>query len=167
MRPYRFSSTTRPTAAQRLPAQYGGFTLIELMIVVVIVAILAAVALPAYQEQMAKGRRADAITALSGIVQAQERWRSNRGAYASSLLEDELNVGEQSQNKHYNLSLIGVRVPASFAFGFVAVATPDSSSPQYSDGKCAQMSVRVERGNIFYEAKNSASQDSSALCWPK
>jgi type IV pilus assembly protein PilE len=154
------SSTTRPGIK--------GFTLIELLIVVAIVGILAMVALPAYQEQMAKGRRADAITALSGILQAQERWRGNNGAYASSLLQGGLDLGStQSASKHYNLSLAGVRNPPSFDFGFVATATPDSHSPQYGDAKCAEMSIHVERGNILYQAQNSASQDSSATCWPK
>jgi type IV pilus assembly protein PilE len=144
----------------------AGFTLIELMLVVVIVGVLAMVAVPSYQKQVAKGRRADAITALSVIVQAQERWRSNRGAYASSL-ENELILSTQSEKKHYNLSLSGVRDPASFNFGYIAKATPTSSGPQSGDSDCKSMSIRVDGGNIFYESTDSSNQDSSALCWPK
>lgn len=147
----------------------GGFSLIELMLVVVIVSILAAVALPAYQKMVAKSRRADAINALASVLQAQERWRSNRGSYASSLADDELKLGGQSEGKHYNLSLTGIRVPASFAFGFIATATADSSSPQFKDSQCFRMSVRVEGGNVFYEAKDDAAApiDTSSKCWPK
>ena len=51
----------------------AGFTLIELLITAVIVGILAMLALPTFQAQVAKGRRADAIAALSAVLQAQER----------------------------------------------------------------------------------------------
>ncbi|WP_318013405.1 type IV pilin protein [Paucibacter sp. Y2R2-4] len=144
-----------------------GFTLIELVLVGVIVGILALIALPAYQKQMAKGRRADAITALSAIVQAQERWRSNRGNYASSLGDEGLKLGTQSAGKHYELSLVGIRQPPSFAFGYIAKAVPDSNSVQARDSQCAEMSIRVDGGNIQYEAKDSNAADAKAQCWPQ
>lgn len=57
-----------------------GFTLIELMIVVAVVAILAAIALPSYQEQIRKSRRAQARADLAEIVQGLERsFTVNRG----------------------------------------------------------------------------------------
>lgn len=66
-------------------ARVRGFTLIELMIVVAIVAIIAAVALPSFFSQIRASRRADAISALMQIQQAQERWRANCPCYAGSL----------------------------------------------------------------------------------
>lgn len=62
-----------------------GFTLIELMIVVVIVAILAAIAYPSYQNQVQRTRRADGQAKLMEIMSAQERWYSARNAYATDL----------------------------------------------------------------------------------
>lgn len=50
-----------------------GFTLIELMIVVVVVAVLAAVAFPAYNNQIEKARRADAISTILDTAQRLER----------------------------------------------------------------------------------------------
>ena len=53
----------------------SGFTLVEVMIVVAIVGILASIAYPSYQESVRKGRRAQARTALSELVQQQERYQ--------------------------------------------------------------------------------------------
>lgn len=61
-----------------------GFTLIELMIVVAIVAILAAVAYPSYQNNIVKSRRADAQAALQGLAQAIERFYTSNGTYVGA-----------------------------------------------------------------------------------
>lgn len=55
-----------------------GFTLIELMIAVAIVAILASIAYPSYQEQVSKSRRAEAKAALMDAASRAERYRSAR-----------------------------------------------------------------------------------------
>lgn len=60
-----------------------GFTLIEMMITVAIVAILAAVAYPSYQSSVLKGKRAEGRTALLGFMQQQERYMTQTGAYAA------------------------------------------------------------------------------------
>lgn len=61
-----------------------GFTLIELMITTAIIAILAGIAYPGYQEQIAKAKRADAASALMTGAQALERFYSANGSYLSA-----------------------------------------------------------------------------------
>ena len=63
--------------------QQNGFTLIELMIVLAIVAVLAAIAIPSYTEQVRKGRRADAARAVGQLQLSLERWRAENPSYAN------------------------------------------------------------------------------------
>jgi type IV pilus assembly protein PilE len=62
-----------------------GVTLIEVMIVVAIVGLLAAVAIPAYDNYITRSRRADAFTALETVRAAQEMYRAERGFYAGAI----------------------------------------------------------------------------------
>ena len=59
-----------------------GLTLIELLMVIVIVGVLAAIAIPTYSGYMTRARRAEAKTALEQVRAAQEMWRAEKGSYA-------------------------------------------------------------------------------------
>ena len=70
----------------------NGFTLIELMIVVAIVAILAAIALPAYQTYTGKAKYAEVITATGPVKSAVELCNQTNGAMTNCLVQGKYGI---------------------------------------------------------------------------
>lgn len=98
----------------------GGFTLIELMVVVAVVAILASIALPSYQEQVRKSRRGQAKVDLVELAQVLERRHTVNNSYAGAL-PFSTSPREGSATTHYNIT------PGTIAAGaqaFQLTATP-------------------------------------------
>ena len=59
----------------------AGFTLIELMVVIVIVAILAAIAIPSYQQYIMRGKIPEATSSLSDLRLRAEKWFADNRTY--------------------------------------------------------------------------------------
>lgn len=67
--------------------QSKGITLIELVIAMAIIGILAAVAIPAYQDNVQKAKRSDAQASLMAAMQAQERFFAERMTYTADMTD--------------------------------------------------------------------------------
>lgn len=76
-----FIQTSLRASRQLAPMKSQGFTLIELMIVVAVVAILSAIAYPSYQEYVRRGHRAEARAGLLQAAQWMERAATAQGTY--------------------------------------------------------------------------------------
>jgi type IV pilus assembly protein PilE len=89
-----------------------GFTLIELMIVVAVIGILSAIAYPSYTEYVLRGRRAEARTALMDLMQQQERFFTQTGAYAAPLTTAfKAFSGDSAANGYYTLQAAACTAP--------------------------------------------------------
>lgn len=142
-----------------------GFTLIELMIVVAIVGILAAVAYPSYQEQVKSSRRSDATGALTNFANAMERYATVNSTYlgaaaggadtgAPTVFATEAPL--DGSTKYYDLT-----INAATATTFTLRATPKGA--QAGDGYMELLSTGQRR----WDTDNSGSIGASETDWSK
>jgi type IV pilus assembly protein PilA len=75
-----------------------GFTLIELMIVVAIIGILAAIAIPAYQDYIVRSQVSEGLTMAASVKSALAEYRADRGAWPASL--GDLGITTQPTGKY-------------------------------------------------------------------
>ena len=95
------------TLLQRKPQT--GFTLIEIIIVIVIIGILAGIALPRYGKMTEHSRIPEALTILSSIQKAEKRYAVEHGEYAFSFADLDINVTEDG--KFFGFELITGGIP--------------------------------------------------------
>ncbi len=130
-----------------------GFSLTELMIVVAIVTILAAVAVPNYVSHVERSNRTDATAALLKLAADQERYYLQNNAYGTMA-----NLGDPTtENDWYTLTITGAG-----ATTFTATATAKSTGSQADDTMCKVFSITAQG---LRTASDSGTADSTDSCW--
>jgi len=139
-----------------------GFTLIELMIVVAIMGIIGAIALPAYSKYVERGKRSEARTALLDAAARQERSYSDNRQYTSTIGTGGLNIsdpatcsagGTQTETCKYTLTTAATASNQAFT----VTATPSG----WTDADCNVLTIDQTGSKT-----NSGSRD-LAFCWGK
>ncbi|RYH67235.1 MAG: prepilin-type N-terminal cleavage/methylation domain-containing protein [Alcaligenaceae bacterium] len=171
---------TRQTIQLRQPDR--GFTLIEVMIVVAIIAILSAIALPSYQEYVRRSKRADAQAVLMEAAQFMQRYYSANDRYTATAgtlateAEQTTGTGTAAQSILAGGNLTqapkpggsGTSVPANYTIAVLAADNPPSYTLQatrtgsMATDKCGTFTLTHlgEKG-----IKNQASGLAVADCW--
>jgi len=118
-----------------------GFTLLELMIVVVIVGVLMAIALPAYQDSVRKGKRSDAMAALMDAVNRQEQFMLDRNTYTLDMTDLGFAADPLvSTELHYTIDAVA-GTTGSIATSYTLTATPVGTSTQADDDRCTSFII--------------------------
>lgn len=113
-----------------------GFTLIEVLVTMVIVAILAAIAIPSYVQYVNRGRRADARGVLELAAQWQQNFFRETNAYSAALPAGLTTSPSGGGPPMYN---IAVTQPGG-AVTFTLTATPVAGGPMAGD-ECGVLSI--------------------------
>ncbi len=112
-----------PRQESRGNRRQEGFTLIELMIVVAVVAILAAIALPSYNDSVRKGRRGQAKADLMELAQILERHYTVHGSYLNNR-DGTAFALPVTQSPQQGTAFYTISAPTRSAGSFVLSAAP-------------------------------------------
>jgi len=157
-----------------------GFTLIEVMIVVVIISILAAIAFPAYQESVRKSRRIDAKSSLLQAAQILERCFTEFNTYTAppppngcsiltdtdaDTIGDTINLTSDTAPLNGDGYYTITSTPSGggellAATTYELTATPTNKGGQDQDTKCATFEL-LHTG----KKESNAANDDTARCW--
>lgn len=137
----------------------AGFTLIELMVTLAIIAILAGIGWPTYQGYIAKGHRADAIIAVTRAQSFLEKCYSNTRVYTKATcgpLPTDIATVPPAPNQHFTLDYSN----SSGALSYTITAT--TTAAQAVDTNCAVLTLT----NTGAKSSKNNSSAVSTGCWP-
>lgn len=129
----------------------AGFTLMELLITVVIIAVLAVLAIPVYNHYIVKSRRTDAINTLLAIQLAQEQYRNTHTTYGN--LGAVWNGATTSNEGYYSLTITNL---SSTSYTITAIGTGSQTTDSSGSTSCATMTLTYSNGTTT---------KTPAVCW--
>lgn len=141
----------------------NGFSLVELMIVLVIVAILAGLAIPAYSNYVYQARRSDAKVALTQAATKQERYFMRNNRYSGDV--DDIggngsNVFNSSEG-YYAITSVVTGCDDGDGTCFTLTATAISTESQWRDTDCRSFSITDSGRKSALDAEGAE----NAACW--
>lgn len=140
----------------RIKAVGKGFTLIEILVSIVIVALLAAIALPSYQNSVQKTRRSDAQAALTQTATLQEQRFFQTNSYSADVNELGGAAGTLlSPEGYYSITAATANGGAEFTL------TATALGPQLDDSNCRTLTLRHTGLKASTDSASAASTD----CW--
>lgn len=142
----------------------AGFTLIELMVTVVIVAVLAGIAIPSYQTSVRKSRRTEARNALLDLAGREERYLAAYNGYSSQAGDLGYSVfPSPTVTSYYNINVTTLTAgTATSAPYFQATAIPIAGNGQDKDLSC--QGFTVDSTGAQASTSNTGAVTSST-CW--
>ena len=114
-----------------------GFSLIELLVAVVIIGILAAIAIPNYQNYVVKGNRAAAQSYMMDLANREKQYLLDARVYTANPTADLGVTPPADVSKHYTVAVTVGTAPPSFTI----TATPIAGSPQANDGPVSTLTL--------------------------
>ena len=117
----------------KLKASKKGFTLVELMIVIAIVAILVALAIPSYAKYIRKSNRGEAQQLLMNWANNQEIWRANNTEYAT--------IAQLPAPSSTKYDFDQVNAPTATTFILRATATGDQLKDKEGITTCSPLTL--------------------------
>jgi type IV pilus assembly protein PilE len=159
-------NTPRSTSGRR--HRRRGFTLVELVVVLVIVSILAVIAIPSFIGQLRKSRRGEAVTEIYRVSQAQERFRASSPAYSNDFGTPGLRLFTAANQLSYTTAdgYYTLSVTVANATRYVVVAT--AAGGMSGDTNCSTLRMDVDGGLITYESLASNvlnTPQANRTCW--
>lgn len=121
--------------AMKLKAAQSGFSLVELMIALLILAIVMSIAIPSYRSHLEKSRRSEGKALLSEIAALQESFRTEQNRYTADLTELGYAAAawNQSTNGYYRASVLAPNAACPIATCFQLEAQTVAGSAQADD----------------------------------